>query len=413
MRKLITIMLLLLLVTPCLRGQRKEISQARSYIKSGRNLNQAEKLMKDLIDKDSLNKINPKIYQTWYQVIKKQYDIENEKLYLNQKCDTALVYDLTQRMLNMLLTVDSLDAMPDKKGRVKPTYRKENAKTMDMLRLNLFYGGTFNINKSNYKKAFTFFDSYLDCVRQPLFYAYDYANKDKKIIEAAYWATFCGFKSGDPDLTLKYSDIARKDSVNKEFTLSYIAEAHSIKKDTVSMLNTLKEGFELYPLFTYYFPRLLDYYTITNQKSNALDLADSALKKYPKNELFLFAKSSVLLNMGRYSECIDLSNYLISLNDTLPESYLNAGTAYLNQVLDLEKGLTAQNTGKTITANKQSNERKKQITELYQKALPYIEHYRKLAPKAQDKWAPSLYRIYLQLNMGRQFDEIDALLNTK
>ena len=31
-------------------------------------------------------------------------------------------------------------------------------------------------------------------------------------------------------------------------------------------------------------------------------------------------------------------------------------------------------------------------------------------PDEKDKWAPSLYRIYLNLNMGRQFDEIDRLL---
>jgi hypothetical protein len=39
-----------------------------------------------------------------------------------------------------------------------------------------------------------------------------------------------------------------------------------------------------------------------------------------------------------------------------------------------------------------------------------MEHYRQLAPNEMNKWGPALYRIYLNLNMGRQFDEIDRLL---
>ena len=49
----------------------------------------------------------------------------------------------------------------------------------------------------------------------------------------------------------------------------------------------------------------------------------------------------------------------------------------------------------------------------YQKALPYIEQYRQLLPNEKAKWGPVLYRIYLNLNMGKQFDEIDRLLKER
>ena len=42
-----------------------------------------------------------------------------------------------------------------------------------------------------------------------------------------------------------------------------------------------------------------------------------------------------------------------------------------------------------------------------------METYRKLAPEAKQKWGPALYRIYLRLNMGKQFEEMDNLLNEK
>lgn len=48
--------------------------------------------------------------------------------------------------------------------------------------------------------------------------------------------------------------------------------------------------------------------------------------------------------------------------------------------------------------------------QLYQQALPLMEEVRKQWPDQIDKWGNPLYRIYLNLNMGSEFDEIDSLL---
>ena len=77
----------------------------------------------------------------------------------------------------------------------------------------------------------------------------------------------------------------------------------------------------------------------------------------------------------------------------MPDPYYNAGTAYLNKALKLHP-----------------LREKKQLKLTYQKARPYMEHYRQLAPDQKQKWGPALYRIYLNLNMGKQFDEIDQLM---
>ena len=41
---------------------------------------------------------------------------------------------------------------------------------------------------------------------------------------------------------------------------------------------------------------------------------------------------------------------------------------------------------------------------------PYMEKYRKMAPSDQKRWAPALYRIYFNLNMGKEFEEIDRTM---
>lgn len=141
----------------------------------------------------------------------------------------------------------------------------------------------------------------------------------------------------------------------------------------------------------------MDYYTNADSLNEALLLADKALAVDSDNELFMLAKSTVLLNIGKYDDCISLSDSLIQKNDTLPEPYFNAGTAYLNKILILER-------------DKQTSKNKKQIKNLYKKARPYLEKYREYAPDNKDKWGHALYRIYLNLNMGKQFDEIDKIL---
>ena len=65
MRKYILYMLIFFL-PQCVMGQKKAISQARDFIKSGSSLDNAEKLMTDLL-KDSTNRDNEKIWMTLFE----------------------------------------------------------------------------------------------------------------------------------------------------------------------------------------------------------------------------------------------------------------------------------------------------------------------------------------------------------
>ena len=55
---------------------------------------------------------------------------------------------------------------------------------------------------------------------------------------------------------------------------------------------------------------------------------------------------------------------------------------------------------------------KQQMTKKYQSARHYLEHFRQLAPDQRNRWALPLYTIYLNLNMGDKFDEIDRVIRS-
>lgn len=397
MRK-ITIALLAFFVSVAF-AQKKELSQARSYIKSGKDYDKAEKLMTDLIARDSASRHNKKVFATWYESVLGQYQQVNEKIYLHQKYDTATVYTLLNRLYRIAESLDSIDAKPDEKGKVKIEYRKNNAEQLDKLRRNLYFGGTYNLRRSKFKDAFGFFDIYLDAARQPLFASYDYAKTDASMPTAAYWATLAGYRMKDAESTLRYSQLALTDEPKAAYVRQYVCEAYLWQQNDTAYVKALEDGFEHHPEYPYFFPRLGDYYNKHGQIDKTLHLSNEALAKYPDRSIFLLAKSLALLQLDRYDECIEVSNKLIAKEPELPEPYFNIATCYLNQALELEK------------KNEPRLYRQK-LNDLYAKARPQMEQYRLLAPKEQKRWAPALYRIYLNLNMGQQFEEIDRLMRS-
>lgn len=389
-RLFLTILLLSLTIT--VTAQRRQLQEARVILKGDKDYDKAEKLMTDLL-KDSANLSNARIYDMWLQAVEKQYLQVNERMYKKEQVDTAGFFGLTRRMFDIGLRLDSLDMRPDKKGRVNLEYRKDNAEKLLQYQPNLFYGGTYYIRKGELEKAYDFFERYMDCDRQPLFTGYDLMATDARMPEAAYWATYCGYRMNDPVLTLRYAQLARRDSAKLDYTLQYIAEAWRALKDQEMYVETLREGFERYPESMYFFPRLMDSYSAKGNYEQALTVAEKALATDSLNTLFMLAKSTMLLNLGRYKECLDYSQKLIAFDGLAAEAFYNAGTACMNIALGMD-----------------SRKQKKQITKMYQKALPYMETYRKLAPQEKQKWGEALYRIYFNLNMGKQFDEIDKIL---
>ena len=379
---------------------KKDLSQARTLIKNGKELDKAIKLMTDQLANSEEARETDKVYLTWYEAVEKQYAQGNEQLYLGQKYDTAKLFSYAKEMFRILESLDSVSARKAEKEGGKVEYRSKHAQMMNVYRPNLFYGGSYFLRNNDYKTAFDFFDTYLDCANQPLFKEeYDYLKTDTLMPKAAYLATHCGYKLGDMEKVLKYADIAQRDNAHRLTLTQYKAEAYRELGDTTNYIATLRRGFRQFTRHPYFFIYLQDWYTKHNQLDEALELCNDALQNDKNWQLVLLAKGNTLLNMEQYDECIAVCDKFISLNDTIPDVYFYAGTAYLNEALKLEKEPDARRKNKTV------------LQEIYKKAMHYMEKYRQLSPDDKEKWAPALYRIYLNLNMGKQFEEMDKIVN--
>ena len=378
-------------------AQKKEITSAKDLVKANKNLDQAQNSMQKLL-KDSCNQRNKKIWSVLYDAIRKQYEQGNEKLYLKQAYDTAKLFNLTRELFVVAQQMDSVEMLPDAKGNIRVEYRKSHAEYLAQIRPNLYNGGAWLVSKKKYADAYKFFDQYIHCANVPLFGGYKYGENDKKLPTAAYWAVYCGYKMKNPKATLHHSYEALKDTTHFDFMLQYLAETYKLEKDTMRYEQTLREGFEHSPKFPFFFPRLVDFYVDRNQLDSAMCVVERALKIEPDSDLYLFTKSTILLNQGDNDGCAALSEKLIAKGTKLSEVYYNAGLAYLNKAVQLDKNLH------------QSKKQHSDMMSYYKKAMPFMQKYRELQPNEQAKWSLPLYTIYLNLNMGAEFDEIDKLI---
>lgn len=381
-------------------AQKKEINEAIDKLKANKDLDKVEASMMKLLN-DSANRHKEKIWNLLFESLQKQYKAGNEKLYLKQKYDTAALFNIASRMFTAMTDYDSIDALPDKKGRVKPKMRKQNAAMLNTLRPNLFNGGIYFIGKQNYQQAYALLDQYISAADLPMFKFYNYSSKDKHLPEAAYWAAYCGYKTHDAKKVLHNTYLALKDKDHHESMMQYLVATYMLEKDTARSVEALKEGFRAYPKSNYFYAHLMDYYSGKADWKKATELTNEALKADSANLTVWLAQSTLFINTGDYEHSFLIADSLVKRDSTMAEAWLNAGLAKYNLGVNIDK-------------NAQTFKQKRQQTlKYYKEALPYLEQYRKMEPQNTDKWALPLYTIYLNLNMGKQFDEIDKIISGK
>jgi len=371
MKKIRIQLLIILLFAGCslsLMAQKKEISQVKQMIKKSNNLNQAEQIMRDLL-KDSANINNDKVWNTLFDVLNKKYLNGNEALYLKRPCDTTLFYNNIAEMFKVAICFDSIQVKANKPQKEINKSREKYANMLLSTRANLFNGGVFFIRKKDYNNGFDLLSLYITTAQHAIFSSYNLPQKDKYLPEAAYWTVFCGYKTQDANKALCYASLALTDSTHHANTLQYLADTYKMNRDTIHYEQTLKEGFDKYPVSPFFFSRLIAFYANEDNYSEGLNLVERALAIDSLNRSFRFAKSSILYHLKRYDQCIDICKSLLAEKDTTSGILLNIGLA-----------------------------------------LGYLEEYRKREPQDKDKWAVALYTIYLNLNMGKEFEEIDKLL---
>lgn len=354
---------------------------------------------------DSVLSKEPRLYDFGKQAQIIINDAENEKIYLKQ------AYDTTKFFSSNLAIVDYIQKCEDAEQNAlalngdKPKFHKENSKLIRLYHSNLGAAGRFYYYKHQYKDALPYLEKYLTIPSQNIW------GNDKSIENTqdyqinAYIYQKAAFLSGNYKATLQFNSITlNKDFPKRENSMEYSAAAAANLNDTALYVSLLYQGLEDYPKNYFFFTHLTDYYAKQGSYETGLALADKMLESDSANTIYLEAKGLLLLNLNRNEEAIDICKKCLAVDTSHVELNYYIGIAYNNLAGAITLPGSINSRAYKSAAAKQKS--------LYSQALPYLEEYRKKAPEKANLWAPQLYKVYLILNMGKQFDEIDSILKS-
>jgi hypothetical protein len=363
---------------------KNDIVSVRKSIKTGKNLDKSEETVRRYLADTLYKQEQVRLQHLLCDVLKKAYEVGNEKMYLRQPTDTLCLLNTGKRMFLAYEKLDSLDS----------SVRKRNATYLMPYRTNIFMGGIYLLHHKAWQEAWQSFDIYLDCPRQPLFSGQNIDAYDHTARRVAFLSLVAAYRLDSLPLALKYADRAVL-SRQSEKAYEILSEMSLIHRDTLNSYKYLSEGFKAHRKSHYLFTNLLEYLRGRERYAEALDLCNAELAIDSLNADFLLGKHIILYDLQRYDEAITWGDKAIAVSDSLPTAYYNIGTIYYQRA---QSALKKQ--------GKPYRQRLREAQKCFRRLLPYMERYRHLAPSDAPRWKPALYDAYLNLNMGKEFREI-------
>ena len=403
MKRVLFSMVLLMAVSFAF-AQEKNVKEAKSIAGEVKpDFAKAEQLINEALTNPE-TKDNAATWDVAGYIQKRINEKEMENAYLRKPYDTLKVYNSVLNMYNYYVKCDELAQIPNEKGKIKNKYRSANSKTILAERPNLINGGIqyFNLNKN--EDALKYFAAYVDAATLPMMEKENLLEKDTILPQVAYYATLAADRVGDKDAVMKYAQYALKDKENGQFAMQLLTDAYKAKGDTAKRVEKLQEGIVKFPENQYFFANLVDYYSSSNQNDKAMQFADDMLAKDPNNKLYLYVKAYLYHNMKDYEKAIEFYKKTLDIDPAYAEACSNLGLVYLLQAQEYaDKAPADINDPNYATAQAE-------IKKFYEAAKPYYEKARELKPDQKDLWLQGLYRVYYNLNMGPEFEEIEKMM---
>lgn len=346
--------------------------------------------------------------QLWYVCAMAKQGIMNQELLKSQEgqpMNEALVYKYCYEIFQDLAICDSLDNLPDEKGRVKPAYAEQIKKVLYENRNQLFNGGAYFYNQEDFKSAYNQFDTFISSASSPRLAEFGLVESEYNNI-AAYYATLCAMRLEDYKLVLDYVDLAVKDSANAESAYQFKAEAYVNLGDTVAWINTLKECSVKYPSNVYFYKSLIQYYDSKGKQDELIAFADEMIASDPKNPLFVYVKGYLAQQSEKTDEAIEWYKKTLEVDPNYENAMGNLGLCYIQKA----QAYSNSQSSSKITDRAQLKKDKEILQGFFSEALPYYEKLREIAPDKTNLWLNGLYQCYYGLNMEDKLNEIESLL---
>ena len=389
-------------------AQKKVVNEAQSIAKgSNADFGEARTLIKGALE-------NPETKddaKTWYVagfIEDQQFNAERAKQILGQQPNEPVMYEALYGILPYFQKAYELDQLPNEKGKAKPKYTNDIKSILSANHVYLFNGGAYYFDKQEYKKAYDFFNQYVEISELPMFAGTQTAEKDSTFMTVQFYAAAAASLAKDSRLAIAALERAKNTPYRQYDVYQYLcyeyAEARTAQ-DSVMLEKTFEEGMQVFPDSAFFLNNLINTYIYSNRNEKALEMLNVAIQKNP-NDANLYNVMGRVYETGLKDYANAEKNFQIALekDPNLTDALSNIGRIYYNQ------GVNKLSEANMINDSKKYQEELSMAKDLFKKALPYYKKAHEAEPEKMDNMI-ALRGIYYNLNMGPELEAIEAEMN--
>lgn len=379
------------------------LKEARNAIKNNRDQSKAEQNLQKALERPEFTDAERAEACFTMALLRENMNAsENMKAYLKQKYDTVQLFNTVLGIYQHIIDCDSFDTRCP-----KPVFRNKGREMLLKHRKNLLQGGKFLLQRNKNKEAYPFFRMYLRSMNEPLLANVPSVMDEPDYYRIHYWATLAAYNGQLHREFLEHVDTAfnseQRDSTRIAL-LEYKSVNYGAMGDSVAQAEVWKQGLALYPAHDFFFKNLFDYYQITEEYNAGIQMCDTLLRRVGDRSTYWYGKALMYFNKHEYEPCAEMCDSVISREPEFQYTYYYKSMCFLNLANDFTRKASTD-----MRAPNYKSDREK-LRNYYENARGPMEQYRKMMPDDKKRWGAPLYQIYLNLNMGEAFDEIEKLL---
>ena len=389
-------------------AQKKVVSEAQSIAKgSNADFGEARTLIKGALE----NPETKNAAKTWYVagfIEDQQFNAERAKQILGQQPNEPVMYEALYGILPYFQKAYELDQLPNEKGKVKPKFTKDIQSILSANHVYLFNGGAYYFDKQEYKKAYDFFNQYVEISELPMFAGTQTAEKDSTFMTVQFYAAAAASLTKDSKLAIAALERAKKTPYRQYDVYQYLCYEYGEAKtaqDSLMLEKTFEEGMQIFPDSAFFLNNLINTYIYSNRNEKAVEMLNVAIQKNP-NDANLYNVMGRVYETG-LKDNDNAEKYFktaLEKDPNLTDALSNIGRIYYNQ------GVNKLSEANMINDSKKYQEELGLAKELFKKALPYYKKAHEADPGKMDNMI-ALRGIYYNLNMGPELEAIEAEMN--
>ena len=360
-------------------AQKKVVNEAQSIAKgSNADFGEARTLIKGALE-------NPETKddaKTWYVagfIEDQQFNAERAKQILGQQPNEPVMYEALYGILPYFQKAYELDQLPNEKGKVKPKYTKDIKSILSANHVYLFNGGAYYFDKQEYKKAYDFFNQYVEISELPMFAGTQTAEKDSTFMTVQFYAAAAASLAKDSRLAIAALERAKNTPYRQYDVYQYLCYEYGearTAQDSVMLEKTFEEGMQVFPDSAFFLNNLINTYIYSNRNEKALEMLNVAIQKNP-NDANLYKVMGRVYETGLKDYANAEKNFQIALekDPNLTDALSNIGRIYYNQ------GVNKLSEANMINDSKKYQEELSMAKDLFKKALPYYKKAHEAEPE--------------------------------